>query len=200
MLQEVFIKEQYKIDLDITPQTIVDIGSNVGLSVVYFVLKYPEASIYAFEPDPVTYKKLLRNVSGLTNVRTFNLAIGDTDGPVNFYVHPESSMSSSFTDRTHSKKPISVYSKKLDTFLYEQKITKVDLIKFDAEGAEYRIFSCFDKIERVVAFVGELHIDIVGVTEEQFMSYFGGYTCQKIVISPARYLLKFKSKSHERTG
>lgn len=196
VLQEIFIEEQYAIELVAAPRIILDIGSNVGFSVLYFSLKYPDADIYACEPDPHTYKKLLRNVAGLRGVRTFNGAIGDSDGLISFYVHPESSMSSSFIDRTGGQHAIQVQTKTLKTFFAEQGIKSVDLIKFDVEGSEFRIFSSCDNMEHISAFVGELHLDLIDVSEDLFMGLFRNYSCERIKLSSKRYLLKLKKITH----
>ena len=196
VLREIFIEEQYAIELGTAPRTILDIGSNVGFSVLYFSLKYPDADIYACEPDPRTYKKLVRNITGLQHVHTFDGAIGDADELMSFYVHPESSMSSSFIDRTGSEKPIKVPTKRLATFLEEEGLTSVDLVKFDVEGSEFRIFSSFDNMERISALVGELHLDLIDVSEDSFMDLFGSYSYEKVKLSSKRYLLKFKKITH----
>lgn len=196
VLREIFIEEQYAIELATTPKTILDIGSNVGFSVLYFNIKYPDADIYACEPDPRTYKKLMRNIETLQNIHAFNGAIGDVDGLISFYIHPESSMSSSFIDRTGSEKPIKVPTKKLSTFLEEKGLRSIDLVKFDVEGSEFRIFSSFDNMERISVLVGELHLDLIDVSEDSFMSLFGNYSCEKVKLSSKRYLLKFKKITH----
>ena len=192
VLREIFIEDQYAIDLTVPPSTILDIGSNVGFSILYFKLKYPDADIYACEPDHNTYIKLMRNIEQLQNTHVFNGVIGDTDGLMDFYVHPESSISSSFVSRTGSEKLIKVPTKKLATFLNERCLKSVDLIKFDVEGSEFRIFSSFDKIECISALVGELHLDLIKASEDSFMDLFKGYSCEKIILSSKRYLLKFK--------
>ncbi len=196
VLREIFIEEQYAIDLVAPPRIVLDIGSNVGFSVLYFTLKYPDADIYACEPDPRTYEKLLRNVAHLRKVHPFNGAIGDIDGKICFYVHPESSMSSSFIDRTGHGKAVEVPVTKLSTFLKERGISAVDLLKFDVEGGEFRIFSSFDTITQISALVGELHLDLIDVPEASFMAHFSSYSCKKTILSPKRYLLKLKKISH----
>src|SRR3989344_6241937 len=49
MFEEIFIQKQYYFDSRNRRPLIVDCGSNIGLSVVFFKILYPEAKIIAFE-------------------------------------------------------------------------------------------------------------------------------------------------------
>ncbi len=60
-LQEIFIKEIYKTDLPERP-LIIDCGANIGLSIIYFKEKHPNAEIIAFEPDKDNFKLLKKNI------------------------------------------------------------------------------------------------------------------------------------------
>lgn len=44
------------------PRTIVDLGSNIGLSILYFRLRFPRARIIGVEPNPLAFELLRRNV------------------------------------------------------------------------------------------------------------------------------------------
>src|SRR5688500_10055596 len=49
--REIFVREIYRFETDIRNPVIIDCGSNIGLSVLYFHKSYPGARILAFEPD-----------------------------------------------------------------------------------------------------------------------------------------------------
>jgi FkbM family methyltransferase len=61
---------------------IVDAGANIGTSVVWFAMFFPQAHIVAFEPDAGNFDLLQRNTAGL-NVDLRHAAIGGHDGRVN---------------------------------------------------------------------------------------------------------------------
>jgi hypothetical protein len=62
-------------------ETVFDFGANCGLSVYYFSQCVgPLGKVYAFEPDPINYSFLLRNIERqkLTNVIPLQRAISST--------------------------------------------------------------------------------------------------------------------------
>src|SRR6266487_3582389 len=56
MYNETFKYNQYRFTADTSAPFILDCGSNIGVSVVYFKTLYPQAKIIAFEPSPDTSK------------------------------------------------------------------------------------------------------------------------------------------------
>ncbi len=189
ILKEIFVDDQYLQSNIANPKIILDLGSNVGYSVIYFKLRYPKSIIYAFEPDPATFTKLVSNIEQFDNVIAINKALSDNCGILDFYVYLGSSMSSSTIKRTDKQTRISVQALSLDSFLSEYGIGIVDLLKFDVEGHEYRIFSKFDNIDKISNYVGELHLDLIKETENQFTDLFNGYAVTKLQTGDKRLLL-----------
>jgi FkbM family methyltransferase len=67
--------------------TIFDIGAHCGVSTYYFSrLVGPTGRVVAFEPDPVNYSLLLRNIErhDLTNVTPLQIAVSDKRGNAEF--------------------------------------------------------------------------------------------------------------------
>jgi FkbM family methyltransferase len=58
---------------------ILDAGANIGASVCWFAISFPESHIAAFEPDAANFELLRRNTTGL-NVDPQNAALGAADG------------------------------------------------------------------------------------------------------------------------
>src|SRR5512132_2653851 len=76
-LADVVCDEQYRLPDQLAPETIVDLGSNIGATILYFACRYPRARIFGIEADPATFRKLQANVDGLDNVEVRCLAVGD---------------------------------------------------------------------------------------------------------------------------
>ena len=67
MHYEIFEKQSYQFVSEKTHPIIVDCGSNIGMTIVYMKHIYPNAKIFAYEPDPQLFSILS------TNINNFNL-------------------------------------------------------------------------------------------------------------------------------
>ena len=59
-VSEIFCREDYECGAQV--RTVVDFGSNIGLSALYFLTRNSEAFVYLFEPQPVNCEKLVKNL------------------------------------------------------------------------------------------------------------------------------------------
>ena len=166
VLQQVLLKKgkkaEYYLPPDLNPKLIVDIGSNVGASVLYFHSLFPKARILGFEPHPDTFGILQLNVANLPSVTVFNCGLGAANRRVT--VPGESINYGAFStfDRLRGQKQresVECEIRRLDDVLRELQIDKVDLIKIDCEGAEADVFAGLSPamLQRCQWIVGELH-------------------------------------------
>ena len=63
--------------------TIIDAGANIGVSSIWFALRYPAATIIAVEPDSNNLAVARRNVTHFPNILLAPAAIGCRAGKVN---------------------------------------------------------------------------------------------------------------------
>ena len=61
--KDIFINRIYHFDTESPAPTILDCGGNIGMSVLYYKLIYPEAQITTFEPDPAVFGYLQDNMT-----------------------------------------------------------------------------------------------------------------------------------------
>jgi FkbM family methyltransferase len=75
--EEIFVNQIYAFTTSNPRPRIVDLGANVGVSVLYFKQRFPAARIEAYEPDPSIFGYLKQNVEshGLTDVMLHNAAV-----------------------------------------------------------------------------------------------------------------------------
>src|SRR5438552_4218884 len=71
-------KAEYYVPPGLRPKIILDIGSNIGASIIYFHRQFPDAKIFGFEPHPDTFRILQENVAKLSGVTDFNYGLGAT--------------------------------------------------------------------------------------------------------------------------
>ena len=113
-------------------KTILDIGANTGQSASEFMVAFPQAKIFCFEPVSSTHAKLVQNVQ-CTNVQCYHLAVGNEVGHAKIYLG-QSSLESSLIPKVDLPAQESVEITTVDKFTSENNIAYIDLLKIDAEG------------------------------------------------------------------
>ena len=126
--KEIFGNDIYTFRAASSSPYIIDCGANVGVSVLYFKERYPNAEIIAFEPDPGIFKTLEKNVfvKKLGNIPLLNKAVWDADTALSF------ASDGADGGRISEKAGIPVEAVRLAPFLNRS----VDFLKIDIEGAE----------------------------------------------------------------
>lgn len=160
LIESIFIENEYYFKTNKTRPVIIDLGSNIGLSIIYFKLIYPKSIIQAFEPDSATFKLLEENkISlGFKDVTCFNLAITNKTGTTIFYTdntNPGSPLMSLDKER-FPKDKISVNCSTLSNFIKN----RIDFVKMDIEGAEAEVLLEIDnsgKISKIDQISVEYH-------------------------------------------
>ncbi|GAB4389539.1 MAG: hypothetical protein Kow0025_15540 [Thermodesulfovibrionales bacterium] len=198
--KEIFLGDVYGGEIDGEPDVILDLGSNCGLSVIYFKLRYPAARVYAFEPDPASFEKLTMNAGHLEGVRLFNQAIAGKGGRVRFFVNPEDSLSASLRARAEGQPSVEVEARTLDEVMEELSIGEVGLLKFDIEGAELEALRGFRNMGRVRNLMGEVHPDLMGGTAGEFMSLLEGFEAKIKRTGPERFTVTARRRRQAAGG
>lgn len=114
---------------------IFDIGANTG-EYSKLLLKHTEATIYAFEPNPFSFKDLQQLPE---RVKKIQLALADTKGIAQLNFQSEQDEKASLDSRVRSGQTVDVGVTTIDSFVKENQITEVDFIKIDTEGFEREV-------------------------------------------------------------
>jgi FkbM family methyltransferase len=122
-----------------THKTILDVGSNFGfLSLVWASCEATKGQVYSFEACASISEINSRNIN-LNNLKRFichkNFAVGNANEEITLYDYGYSSNVNQMQNSKESK----VKMVKLDSFIENESITAVDLIKIDVDGIEYEI-------------------------------------------------------------
>ncbi len=156
--KELFEKKTYffqTINDDKRP-LIIDCGANIGVSLVYFKMIFPECRIIAFEPDPFLFNYLDRNIkaNNLDGIKIYRKAVWNKETNIEFYQEKSDS------GRLSMGADIAITKSNLiqvDTCLLSQYITgPVEYLKIDIEGAEWEVIK---EIEKKIKFVKRLFIE-----------------------------------------
>ena len=135
----------------VNPRVIFDIGSNIGAASIHFALNYPEATVYSFEPASINFSLLRSNASHHKNIKVFQNGIYDEVKTERIWVNAQNPERNSLSDHwAGSASYEEIQLIRLDEFLSENKIEKIDIFKIDTEGCELKILQTIAKYLSVI--------------------------------------------------
>jgi FkbM family methyltransferase len=174
-LHDIFVKGDYDVPLPQVPASIVDLGAHVGLSVLRFRQRFPDARILAVEPNPHNVEKLRRNVGHLPGLHLVQAAVGGRPGTAWLDVSQESWRSLLVSDPAGAE-AVRVGVQSLDQLMEDAGFEpEQTLLKVDVEGAEWDTLSNATGLSRYLAILGDLHRDLLPVPAARFFALFDGF-------------------------
>ena len=148
--EDYFIRHQLT---GVADGVVLDVGGNVGNYARNIRSTNKNVHIYTFEPHPITYQKLIRNVEQL-NIKTINVGVGSNNGILTLYDYASNdgsahaSLHKDVIEVIHNKEQTIAHEVKvisLDSFAVEYDIDRVDLLKIDTEGHELEVLKGFER-------------------------------------------------------
>jgi FkbM family methyltransferase len=133
-VSEVFCREDYRASAD--TQVVVDVGSNIGVSALYFLTRNPACRCYLFEPDPRNVARLKQNLTDFADRCVVEeVAVGPRSGIVAFGREPTGRYGSvgAETDDVIEVRCVAI-DQALEPILARE--GSVDILKIDTEGLE----------------------------------------------------------------
>ena len=152
---ELFESQTYKFRAHGNSPLIIDCGANIGMSIIYFKELYPNASITAFEADGYIFGFLEKNMASFQykNVELVNKAVWDCEETLSFL--DEGGAGGRIEPEKKTGKYKRVETIRLREFLVGR---KVDFLKVDIEGAEYKVIKdCEHELKNVDNLFIEYH-------------------------------------------
>jgi FkbM family methyltransferase len=134
-----------------------DVGAELGLDSLPFARNNPDSVVYAFEPNPHMVKHLTEQSQGLDNYFIIPFAVSDYHGFSNFNIcteHPGICSLLEFDDSgvqnwngygigtdfpIHTDEKVEVEVIRLDHFIKENEITKIDYFHCDTQGSDLNV-------------------------------------------------------------
>ena len=185
--------------------TVIDVGANIGQYSLNILEANPNSLIVAFEPHPVTYEILCKNISN-NKVELFNLGVGANEGILKLYDYDtnEGSQHASLYKEVitdiHQSNIVSydVEIVNLDNFLTDKNIKNIDLLKIDTEGNELNVlvgirnYLQSNKIKAIHFEFNEMNI-ISKSSFKNFWDLLPNYTLNRLL--PGGELLEIKNYS-----
>ena len=140
---------------------ILEAGAHSGSDTVRMAHAFPRSIIYAFEPEPNAYKKLIKKTYGYNNIHTYNIALGDKNEKRKLYVSENLlDASSSLLLQTQISKEIhpelklnrsvEVTVRTIDSWAQENNINRIDFMWLDMQGNELQAIKSAKNLLRTV--------------------------------------------------
>ncbi len=199
IFNEIFIDGIYipKLTNETKSPKILDIGSHIGLSILYFKSIFPESHIIGYEPNPILFDILKRNMerNNIGDVELKNSVVSDKDGISLFYYSSDTnwfSTGSIYQEQWKGKQKR--ISKSLNSIDIE-KITKengvTDILKLDIEGHEHQLIERICKhSKKITNLIIEIHPTDQKTMEDTILMIKSAYSDityiqnEKVVKSP----------------
>lgn len=170
VFEQIYIIDEYASLFDfiqinnICVNSIIDAGSNIGLSSLKFLEKFPNCKIICLEPDPQNFSALQKNLNHFQNsVIAMQSAL--------WFKDDELYLDNSFRDSLEWSRSITESYKKnlpkikavsMNTIIRENNLEIIDLFKIDIEGSEAKIF----KKENDLSFLNIVKIIVIEIHDE----------------------------------
>lgn len=116
---------------------IIDCGSNIGLSSIYFAELFPEAKIVSIEPEINNFNLMKKNCKKLKNIIFLNAAIGSEKGFVSI-ANSQADNNAFKTVISESINSIELVS--INDILIQNNTNVPFIVKIDIEGFENNLF------------------------------------------------------------
>ena len=153
--KEIFEDQIYAFPSSSKSPRIIDCGANIGLSTIFFALKYPHAEIISFEPDPTTFEILQLNINQInnSNIQLIHKAAWIAEDRILF--NPDGADGGKISHcKNENANSVEVDATDLSIFLKEP----VDMLKMDIEGSEKTVIPhCNDLLRNVKNLFIEYH-------------------------------------------
>ena len=199
MFNQIFVKHIYGCqqgfhNVENNHGIIMDVGANIGMFTIDIAHANPNCIIYSFEPNPDVFSRLTKNVNlnKLENVKCYNIGFSDkvSDGYLDDSISTVLGRVSVDVSSADKKK---VVLSTLDSFILQNEIVNIDLLKIDVEGFEYLVLRGLKdhlcRVDKIVMECDEaLKADVV--------SHLNAYNFELVRALPKYSVLYFRRTEH----
>lgn len=174
-IHQIIGHNQYRVELIPPHGVVVDAGANMGVFSIFAAIKRPQATIFAFEPNPETFVYLKENTAPYPNIKVFNSGLGERVKKAELVLtgHPASCY---ISDEPASGKTISVDIKTIDSLNMPVSFIKMDTERYEGQiiaGARETI-----KKHKPTLVMSAYHKPNDEVVLSQLLNSITAYTCE----------------------
>ena len=138
-INEIFFRGDYECGRD--AKVIVDFGSNIGISALYFLSRNAEAFCYGYEPLPQNIERFHKNLAPYSGrVMLTEAAVGESEGTVSFGWEPTGRYGG-INRETGATIEVPCKDSNVELAAILRKHDQIDLLKVDIETMEKIVVS-----------------------------------------------------------
>jgi FkbM family methyltransferase len=194
--EDIFVRECYDFACNRPSPTILDGGANVGAATIWWLARWPKATIIAFEPDPRVFEALAWNTRFLEGAELHHCALG-SGSPTAFWSEGTDA-GRLITADEGARGSITVATITLSEVL--SRFDRLDMLKLDIEGAETDVLEeAEDALQRVENIFVEYH-SVAGRRQQlgQLLLLLQRHGFRYYLESPAQRMRPFRGVSVDR--
>jgi FkbM family methyltransferase len=175
-VNEVFCREDYRAGRG--ERHVVDVGSNIGISALYFLTRDPSTRCLLYEPVPRNVERLRLNLAGFEGrYEVEQEAVADVDGDFPFATEPSGRYGG--LDRREGER-MTVRVRDVNDVL-ERALSRwesIDVLKVDTEGAEARTLRAIrpELLERI----GTIYVEVEEADEAALPGFDRTVSCDTL--------------------
>lgn len=152
-------------------QVVFDVGARTDT--VYLDI-YPDIECHLFEPNPMFFSELVRKVGGKKNVHLNNFGLGDTQGKFAYSDYLQA-FEKGEAEVWGTNQVFEIRT--LDSYIEENNIKRIDFLKIDAEGYDFKVLKGGQKAVKIARYIQYEHWD----NTQQFHDLLGNDFEMKII-------------------
>lgn len=172
VVEQIIFGEEYKVVIDIARQhglqlsTIMDAGSNIGLTTLYLKAFFPQSTVICIEPSEGTHKILEENIriNQLAGVTAEKRGLWSKSCFLKGRKFRDDKEWSFSLEESTEDSPGAVQAVTIGELMNKYRLDSIDFLKIDVEGAEKNIFldepAIGDWLRRVRLIAIEIHDEV----------------------------------------
>lgn len=151
----------------------IDVGANLGLHTVRAASLFN--FVHSFEPAKVNYEALCKNSENFTNIKTYNVGLGEKESVGNLKIPKNSENLGSFSLKDfNNRKEEELFVEEINIKSLDSYELSPDLIKIDAQGYEVPILQ--GSIDTINKYSPVILIEMVKYNSEKITKLLEEYS------------------------
>jgi len=182
VFHNVFLEEEYELAfLNLNPKLIIDIGANVGYTSIFFAHTYPQARVFAVEPEESNFQTLMDNTKPYQNIVPIHAAVWYKKGKLQIKNPEAEKWAFQMSESTDKTPLVTTDALTVDDLLAMSGENTIGILKLDIEGAEIELCSSNYEnwLEKTGVIVIELHDRLREGCSEAFNKAVSRYDFQR---------------------